>query len=131
MLRLPKIFKHPHRSWPKKLAIAALSIVRGIRGQSSFYVHLFFAVAAVVAGVTLGISRLEWGLLVLCITVVLATEMVNRSIELLARAVTQYENRWVRDALDVASAAVMITAIGAVVIGLLIFVPHLVELFVG
>jgi diacylglycerol kinase len=70
----------------------------------------------------------EWGLLVAAIGMVMVAEIFNTAIESLSRAVdTQFRPR-LRDALDIASAAVLIAAGTAVVIGLCIFVPALYRL---
>ena len=52
---------------------------------------------------------------------VLAAEMFNSALESLARAITDRPHPLVRDALDIASAAVLVTALGAAAVGLLIF----------
>ena len=103
-----------------KFACAARGIAVGIRGQSSFYVHLPAALIVVAAGMWLNVSHAEWLALLLSITVVLAAELFNSSIEHLARAVTREEHPEIRDALDIASGAVLVTAIGAGVVGVVV-----------
>jgi diacylglycerol kinase len=55
----------------------------------------------------------------MCVTVVLTAEMFNTAIEHLARAVTREEHPEVHDALDIASGAVLVAAIGASCVGVL------------
>jgi diacylglycerol kinase len=88
-------------------------------------VHLIATAAVVGTAIALGASRLEWCVLVLCITAVLAAELFNTGIEQLARAVTSEHNDRVRDALDISSGGVLLTAIGAVAVGSLVFVHRL------
>jgi diacylglycerol kinase len=74
------------------------------------------------------VTIIEWGLIVAAIGMVLVAETFNTAIESLARAVdTQFHPR-LRDALDIASAAVLLASGTAVVIGLCIFVPALYRL---
>ena len=73
-----------------------------------------------VAGWTLGISRTEWCLLILCIAVVMAAELFNSALEQLAKAITEEKNSHIRNGLDIASGAVLVAAIGAAVIGVLV-----------
>ena len=73
-------------------------------------------------------SRVEWRLLILCVAMVLSAEMFNSCIERLAKAVDRKMNPLVGDALDIASAAVLITAIGAAAVGLLILGTRLATL---
>ena len=94
----------------------------GVRGQSSFYVHLPLAAAVLLVGMWIDVSWTEWLILLLCITAVLAAELFNSALEHLSRAVTREEHPEVRDALDIASGAVLVTAIGAAVVGLLVVI---------
>lgn len=98
-----------------------------MRGQSSFAVHFVAALLVVVAGVALQVSVMQWCLLALCITIVLAAEMFNSALETLAKAITCKESEHVRRGLNIASAAVLVTAIGAAVVGATIFVMQLGE----
>ena len=118
-----------HRSWPAKFGHAFRAIALGVRGQSSFYVHGLAAVLVVVTAAFLGVSRTEWCLLALCITIVLAAEMFNSSLERLATAITEEYDERIRDALDMASGAVLLAALGAVVVGAIVFLNRLVAMF--
>ena len=94
------------------------------RHRRCFWVHLPVAVAVLI-GALHGVSRIEWAVLVLCITIVLAAEAFNTALEFMARAVTQDENEDIRHALDVAGGAVLITSIGAVAVGSVILLARL------
>ena len=117
----------PH-SWKNKFSDALRGLQRALRTQSSFAVHLLIACFAVVAAALLRVTTVEWGLLIAAIGMVMVAEILNTAIESLARAVdTQFHPR-LRDALDIASAAVLIAAGTAVFIGLCIFLPPLYRL---
>jgi len=106
--------------WMQKFANAARGIKIAVRGESSFFVHLFATTVVVLAGAALGISRVSWCLLTLCIAVVLVAEMFNTAIERLSRVVTEEPNPRVRDVLDVCAGAVLLAAIGAALVGILL-----------
>ena len=63
---------------------------------------------------------MEWCVLVLCIAVVLAAELFNCALERMGRAITRDYDEQLRDALDMAAAAVLVAALGAAVVGTLI-----------
>ena len=107
-------------SWYRKFANAFRGIVVGTRDQSSFDVHLIVALAVVAAAWYLGVSRIEWCVLLLCIVAVLAAELFNSAFEQLAKAVTEEEHPRIRDALDVCSGAVLVASIGAAAVGAII-----------
>lgn len=113
------------RTWRAKFFDAFRGIKRGVRGQTSFFVHGFAATAAIVAGLTLKVDRLEWLLIVLCIALVLASEMFNSALESLAKAIDERHNPRLRDALDMSSGAVLLASFGAAAVGLTIFVHRL------
>jgi len=97
--------------------------------QSSFRIHYLAAVFVIGLGSYLGCELWEWVMLVLCISVVWMAELMNSAIEALSRAVTlEYDER-IRDALDIASGAVLVVSLGSAVIGSMIFLPKLLQLF--
>jgi diacylglycerol kinase len=108
------------RSWTRKFRNAFRGIGCGVAGESSFFAH-FFAVAMVIAAATaLRADRTEWCLLVIAITGVLTTEMVNSAIERLAKAVSLEYCPHLRDALDIGSGAVLTASFGAAVLGVVV-----------
>jgi diacylglycerol kinase len=109
------------RSWVRKFRDAFRGVAVGVRGQSSFRVHFFFAVAVIATAALLQASWIEWAVLLLCIAVVLATEMFNSALESLAKAITDQHDPRLADALDTGSAAVLVASIGAALIGAIVF----------
>jgi diacylglycerol kinase (ATP) len=113
------------RTWSRKFADAFRGLSRGVRTQSSFAVHLGMAGAVVAAGAFFRVAAGEWGLLAFAIGLVLMAEIFNTAIESLARAPGSRRHPRFRDALDMASAAVLLAAITATVIGVIVFGPRL------
>lgn len=105
------------RSWFAKFRDAAIGVWRGARGQCSFTVHFSAAALVIAAGLTLRVARIEWCLLILSITVVLAAEMFNSALETIAKAIDRRYNPHLADGLDIGSAAVLIAALGASAVG--------------
>ncbi len=116
------------RSWPEKFRDAFRGVGLGVRGQGSFRVHFLAAVAVIVAAAVMQVTPLQWCVLLLCVAVVLAAEMFNSALESLARTITDEHHPHVRDALDIGSAAVLVAAVGAVIVGAIIFIHRLGEL---
>ena len=114
------------RTWSRKFADAFRGLWRAVRTQSSFAVHLGVAGAVVAAGAFFRITAGEWSLVVFAIGLVLMAEIFNTAIESLARAPGSRWHPRFRDALDMASGAVLLAAITAAVIGLIVFGPRIV-----
>lgn len=93
--------------------------------QLNFKVHLGAMVIAVVLGFYLHLSTAEWCWIILCIAAVLITELINTAIEILVDLVSPDYDVKAGHIKDVSAAAVLITAIFALIIGALIFIPKL------
>lgn len=107
-------------TWLGKFGCAFRGLYVGIRGQSSFAIHLPIMAGVLIASCVVGVSWAEWYLMILCITVVIAAELCNSALESLALAVTSEYDENVRDTLDIASSVVLVTAFGASAIGIMI-----------
>ena len=88
-----------------------------VREDRSFQVHFSAAAAVIVCAAVFRVSLIEWCILLLCITMVLAAELFNSALESMAKAITDEHDPRVGAALDIGSAAVLLAAIGASIIG--------------
>jgi diacylglycerol kinase (ATP) len=96
-----------------------------VRSQSSFAVHLAAASAVVATGAFVRLSAGEWSLIALAIGLVLMAEIFNTAVESLARGPGSRRHPRLRDALDMASAAVLVAATTACIIGLIVLGPKM------
>ncbi len=96
-----------------------------IRTQHNAWLHLLGTALVIALGFALKVSLGDWCLLTIAISQVWIAEGLNTAVEFLADAVTLDPHPLIGKAKDVAAGAVLISAMGAVVIGLLVFVPHL------
>ncbi len=113
------------RSWRQKFRDAFRGLAIGVRGQSSFLVHVTCAVAVVMVAALADLNAWQWSVLLLCIVIVLVSEMFNSSLEELAKAIDSQYHPQLRDALDIASGAVLLASLGAVVVGSVVIVDAL------
>ncbi|QDU87288.1 Undecaprenol kinase [Pirellulimonas nuda] len=105
------------RYWLTKFSHAFRGFGLAARQESSLQVHFAAAAAVAALAVWLQVSMVEAALLTISMTIVISAELMNAAIERLAKAVTREQNPYVRDALDVASGAVMAAVMGAVLVG--------------
>lgn len=115
------------KDWVVKFANAFRGVKQGVLGQSSFLVHVPMALATLALAYWLQCNHIEYLVLVLCITIVLAAELMNSSIERLAKAITQEHNEQVGAALDIASASVLVASVGAAIVGGALFLMKILE----
>jgi diacylglycerol kinase (ATP) len=108
-------------------AFAGLAVM--LRTQHNAWIHLASTGVVVVAGFWFALAREEWIWLVLAIVAVWTAEALNTAFELLCDVASPEFHPLVKQAKDVAAAAVLIAAAGAAIVGLLVFAPHLTALF--
>jgi diacylglycerol kinase (ATP) len=108
------------QSLSNKFRFAWRGLRRGVRSESNFFVHLFMAVMVIAVAAVLGCTLIEWSLLVLCIGSVLAAEMFNTALEHLVKDISDKRTPFLADALDMASAAVLLTAVASAIVGTLV-----------
>jgi len=99
-----------------------------LKSQQNAWIHAFATVAVVLVGFVLGISPAEWCWLVLAIISVWMAEALNTAIEFLADVASPEFHPLVKKAKDVAAGAVLISAIGALIIGIIIIGPYVLKL---
>ena len=96
--------------------------------EQNILVHFLATILVIIAGIFFKISMTEWLVLTLIIGLVIATELINTSIEATIDLVTKEVHPLAKVAKDTAAAAVLIFGITAIIIGLIIFVPKFIEL---
>lgn len=99
-----------------------------VSSQANLRVHLIAAAIVLVAAVLIHFSALEFVALVLSAAVVIGAELFNTTLEVLIDYAWPEHHPMIGRAKDVAAAAVLVTAVGAAIVGLLLFGRHLFHL---
>ena len=103
-----------------------------LKSERNLRIHLFVASLVLVSAYCLNFSINKFCILLLTIAGVISAEMFNSAIEFSLDAIFHNKfNRMVGMAKDIAAGAVMIVTIIAVLIGVLLFAPPLIQLIVG
>lgn len=88
-------------------------------------IHLLATLLVIFLGFFYKISNLEWVSILLSIGLVFSMEIINTAIENLADFVSPERNEKIKKVKDLAAAGVLVSAVVALFVGLLIFVPKL------
>jgi len=91
-------------------------------------IHVAVAFLATILGVLLGLTSLEFVILLFTIFLVIMAEMINTALESMTNLITLEYRQEAKIAKDVAAGMVLIAAILSIVVGLAIFLPHLLNL---
>lgn len=100
---------------------AGEGILHCFRTQRHMQFHFIMLVLVLLSGLLLALDTRDMLILLFCISLVIATEMVNTAVETIVDMVTQQYHPLAKLAKDVAAGAVLIASANAVIAGLLIF----------
>lgn len=99
--------------------------------ERNFRIELFFAISVTIASFLLKVSMIEWTILMLVIGVILALEMINTALERCVDLVTKDYKELAKIAKDTSAGAVLVMSMFSVVIGIIIFLPKILEILGG
>jgi diacylglycerol kinase len=109
----------------RSFGYAVEGIAAILRTTPNFWLHLLAAAIALVLSLALRLPPNEIALVVVMIAVVLSVEAFNTALEALADVATPDYHPLVKRAKDISAAAVLISAVAAVAVAALLFVPRL------
>ena len=109
-----------------KYAFRGLGVM--LVSQKNAWIHMTATVVVCIVSALLGIKASEWCWIVLAITGVWTAEGLNTALEFLTDIASPEFHPLAEKAKDVAAGAVLITAIGAVVIGAIVLGPYVYQL---
>ena len=113
------------KHWIAKFRYAIVGMLRSVRSQSSFWVHVPAAIVVIGIGFWLELQLWQWAAITIAITTVLAAELFNTAIEQLVAVLHPEHDPRIGHALDAAAGAVLVASIGSAVIGMLVLASAL------
>ena len=99
-----------------------------IRSEANAKIHTGLTIFVIAAGFFFDLTPVEWCLIIFAIASVFSAEAFNTALENLTDLVSPEHHPLAGKAKDVAAAAVLLTAIGAAIVGVIIFLPKLLNL---
>jgi undecaprenol kinase len=115
------------RLW-KSFAFAITGIKTALWSERNMRIHFVVSVLVILCAVFFSISKIEWLFILIAIGGIFSLELINTAIERVVDLITVEYHPLAKQAKDVAAGAVFIYAIMAVIIGILIFLPHVLNL---
>lgn len=91
-------------------------------------IHLVSALIVIVLGFVLKVSPAEWISLIVVMSLVFICELINTSLEALADLVSPGKHPQIKKVKDLAAGAVLISALSALITGIIIFTPKIIVL---
>ncbi|PKG21786.1 diacylglycerol kinase [Niallia nealsonii] len=106
---------------------ALSGIVRAVKKERNLKFHLIISSIIIFLGFYYQVSAVNWMMLAIAMGLVITMEMMNTAIERVVDLVTKDFHPLAKEAKDIAAGAVLVAAVVSVVIGLIIFLPKIVD----
>lgn len=109
----------------KSFGYALNGLREALVNEPNFRVHCIIATVVLIFAVALGLTLTQMAILVLTIGFVLLLELVNTSLEKVTDIISPQIKKEAKIAKDVAAASVLVSAIIAVIVGIILFLPQI------
>ncbi len=117
------------QTFAQALSNAARGLRYGVRCERNVRIDCCFAVLALALAAIFRVSAEQWLAIVICIVVIMAFELMNTAVEALTDLASPQFHPLAGRAKDCAAAACLVVSAGALVVGVIIFAPYVVHLF--
>lgn len=124
--------KPPFVSWNRLLSsfnYASKGIRHTWKHEQNFRIHIIISVFIIIAAQLLRVPLVEQAILIVVIGAVIGMELINTALEHMVDLVVQTYDERAKVIKDVAAGAVLLFSITAAVVGGMIFLPHILNLF--
>jgi diacylglycerol kinase len=109
----------------RSFSFAIQGIKTLFREEDNAKVHVLTAVIVIIGGLFFDISSIEWMLITIAIGFVLVTEILNTALENICDYMTEETDPLIKRIKDLSAGAVLISALTAIIIGFMIFIPKI------
>ena len=100
-----------------------------ITHNQNMRIHIAVALIVVGASIFFRVNPFEMGILGVMILLVIGAEMINTAMEEIVNLISREHRKEAKIAKDVSAGMVLVCALGSTIVGILIFVPHILHLF--
>ncbi|MDD4271584.1 MAG: diacylglycerol kinase family protein [Patescibacteria group bacterium] len=121
MIRIKRLFK--------SYGYAIKGLFKTFREEQNLKIQTFISLVVLILGIYFSVSRIEWAILILVIFLVLTAEITNSAVERITDVLKPRINTYVKEIKDIMAAAVLLSSIAAMAIGIIIFWPYVNKLF--
>lgn len=112
----------------KSFVYAINGIKTLVKEEHMSWIHLLAAGIVIIAAIYFKLNTYEWAAIIISIGVVFTAELVNTAIENSANFLTTENNSKIKILKDLSAAAVLISALMSLIIGVIIFLPKILKL---
>ncbi len=100
-------------------------IIASFKSERNMKIHVLATIIVVILGLILKINIVEWCFCIISIVLVISAELLNTAIENIVDMISPEKNEKAKLIKDISAGAVLVLAIGAFIIGMIIFIPKI------
>ena len=104
-------------------------IISSFKTERNMKIHVLAMIIVIALGLFFKLNKVEWCFIIIAIASVISAELFNTAIESVVDMVSPERNPKAKLAKDIAAGAVLVVAIGAAIIGFIIFGPQIINVF--
>ena len=104
-------------------------IISSFKTERNMKIHVLAMIVVIALGLFFKLNKVEWCFIIIAIASVISAELFNTAIETVVDMVSPERNPKAKLAKDIAAGAVLVVAIGAAIIGFIIFGPQIIDVF--
>lgn len=109
----------------KSFGFAAKGLKKVWQTEKNFRIHSVIALVVIILALFLEIQSFDYLLLLIVIALVLILEILNSSLERLVDMLSPGTHHFVKEIKDLLAAAVLLSAVLSVIVGVVVFWPYL------
>lgn len=113
----------------KSFGYAFEGIIHAFTYNQNLRIAFVGAIIVIFASIFFKVSAFEMGILGIMILLVICAEMINTAIEEMVNLISTEHRREAKIAKDVSAGMVLITLLGSIIVGILVFTPHVLQFF--
>ena len=121
--------KQEYKKMINSFKYAIQGFFSAFKTEKNMKIHTLAMFIVIVLGIWLKLNPIQWCLIVVAIVLVISAELFNTAIETVVDMISPEKNEKAKIAKDISAAAVLAVAIGAAIIGIIIFIPIIKSLY--
>lgn len=107
---------------------AGEGIISAFKTERNMKIHVVIMILVILAGIILKINQIEWFICIILFALVIGGELFNTAIETVVDMICPEKNEKAKLAKDISAGAVLVFAIGSAIIGIIIFIPKIMNI---
>lgn len=106
-------------------------IISAFKTERNMKIHVSIMLLVILCGIIFKLETWEWIVCICLFALVIGGELFNTAIEIVVDLAMPKINDKAKKSKDIAAGGVLVLAIGSAIIGLIIFIPKIINLLIG